>query len=154
MRNRIRLLVVNLSILLFSGFLFGQDCGFYFKEGSCGMDLQKGYKIYSQSKGIHLAVGDTININVVFYGQKDYSFIFCTEKALYPVHFRIVDPETGVEIYDNSEDRNIESLGIGFDVTRNLTFKIEVLGEAGAAAEADVHSGCLGMLIQYKNYKD
>jgi len=154
MRNRVRLLIVNLSILLFSGFLFGQDCGYYFKEDNCGMELQKGFKVYSQSKGIHVAIGDTIDMNVVFFGQKDYSFTFCTETALYPVHFRIIDPETGVQIYDNGEDRYIESLGISFDVTRNLTFKINVLGEKGAAAGMDVQTGCLGMLIQYKNYKD
>lgn len=145
------------AFILLTGILpaiSGQDCGSYFEEGDCRMDLQRGYEIYSQSKGIPVSTRDTVEMNVVFYGQKDYIFTFCADKDLYPIHFTINDPETGAVIYDNKEDRYIESLGIGFDVTRNLTFRITVLAETKDAPADDLNmSGCLGVLFQYRNYE-
>jgi len=116
------------------------------------MDIEKGYKIYSQSKGTLIGLQDTIELNVVFYGQKEYIFSFCTDKNLYPVHFKLVDPETGELLYDNSGDRYLESLSIGFDVTRSLTIQVNVLGEVTARDDLDGYLGCLGVLFQYKNY--
>jgi hypothetical protein len=116
------------------------------------MDLQRGYKIYSQSKGFTISTRDTVEMNVVFYGQKDYLFTFCAEQELYPLHFQIWDPVTESLIYDNKEDRYIESLGIGLDVTKNLIFKINVLATTSDPDDKEERSGCLGVMFQYKNY--
>ena len=118
------------------------------------MDIQKGYKIYSQSKSATISVSDTIEFNAVFYGQKDYIFTFCTDKKLYPVNYRLLDPDTGEILYNNADDRYIESLGIGFDVTRGLTIQVNVLGELSDPDELKGYSGCVGALFQYKNYEN
>ena len=152
MRSLTKLLIRHFFLLGFSALLFSQDCETCFKQGDCRMDLHRGYKIYSQSKGVPITIRDTIELNVVFYGQKEYIFTFCTGKELYPIHFRIFDPDSGSLIYDNKEDRYIESLGVGFDVTKNLKFKINVLGETNDAGGQLYYSGCLGMLFQYKSY--
>ncbi len=146
------LLFVKLLLLSSPVLLHGQDCETFFKQGDCHMDLQKGYKIYSQSRGYPITTRDTLEMNVVFYGQKDYIFTFCTGKEMYPLHFRIFDPETEFLIYDNQEDRFIESLGIGFDVTKNLKLLINVLGETNNSGGQLDYSGCLGILFQYKSY--
>jgi len=138
--------------MVFPAMLMSQDCGENYKTGDCQMDRQRGYKVYSQSKGVSITTEDTVEMNVVFYGQKDYIFTFCTDKDLYPVHFQILDPESGSLIYDNRDDRYIESLGIGFDVTKNLIFKINILATANSTGEQKESSGCLGILFQYKNY--
>lgn len=152
MRSLTKLFIAHFFLLGFSALLLSQDCETCFKKGDCRMDLQKGYKINSQSRGVPITIQDTVELNVVFYGQKDYIFSFCTDKELYPIHFRIIDPESESLIYDNSEDRYIESLGVGFDVTKNLKFKINILGKTNETADLHGYSGCLGVLFQYRSY--
>lgn len=152
MKSIAKLLIVQFFLLGFSQLLFSQDCETCFKMGDCRMDLQKEYKIYGPSKGIPITTRDTVELNVVFSGQREYIFTFCTDKELYPIHFRIIDSESGALIYDNTEDRYIESLGVEFDVSKNLTFKINVLGKSNDIADLHDRSGCLGVLFQYRSY--
>jgi len=132
--------------------MMAQDCVDYHKLGDCMMDRQKGYKIYSQSKSVGMSPTDTVEFNVIFYGQKDYIFSFCTHAKLYPVHFVLIDPDSGDVLYDNAKDRYIESLGIGFDVTKSLTIKVDVVARKASEEEIEQYVGCIGLLIQYKNY--
>lgn len=133
---------------------FAQDCVGYHELGDCNMDRQRGFKIYSQSKSVIISALDTIDLNIVFYGQKDYIFSFCTHSKLYPVHFQLIDPGTGDVLYDNADDRYLESIGIGFDVTKSLTMKVNVLARNASDIEVEEYVGCLGLLIQYRNYPD
>ncbi len=148
--HRIQILFVLLLIAPLS--VMAQDCVDYHKLGDCMMDRQKGYKIYSQSKSVSMSPIDTVEINVIFYGQKDYIFSFCTHAKLYPVHFVLIDPDSGDVLYDNANDRYIESLGIGFDVTKSLTIKVDVLARKASEEEIEQYVGCIGLLIQYRNY--
>ena len=148
--RQIQILFVLLVITPLS--VMAQDCVDYHKLGDCMMDRQKGYKIYSQSKSVGLSPKDTVEINIVFYGQKDYIFSFCTHAKLYPVHFVLIDPDSGDVLYDNANDKHIESLGIGFDVSKNLTIKIDVIARKASEEEIEQYVGCLGLLIQYRNY--
>jgi hypothetical protein len=152
MKNIYSILYILFLSAGFSSLLFSQPCEKFFKKGDCGMDIEKDYKIYSQSKSVAINLQDTIEFNIVFYGQKEYLFSFCTDKNLYPVHFRLIDPDTGELLYDNSDDRYLESLIIGFDVTRSLTIKIHVLGETSSRPDLEGYTGCVGALFQYKNY--
>ena len=148
--RQIQILIVLLVIASLS--VMAQDCVDYHKLGDCMMDRQKGYKIYSQSKSVSMSPKDTVEINIVFYGQKDYIFSFCTHGRLYPVHFVLIDPDSGDVLYDNVNDKYIESLGIGFNVTKSLTIKIDVVARKASEEEIDQYVGCLGLLIQYRNY--
>lgn len=148
--HRIQILFVLLLIAPLS--VMAQDCVDYHKLGDCMMDRQKGYKVYSQSKSVGMSPMDTVEINVIFYGQKDYIFSFCTHAKLYPVHFVLIDPDSGDVLYDNANDRYIESLGIGFDVTKSLTIKVDVLARKASEEEIEQYVGCIGLLIQYRNY--
>ena len=132
--------------------ILAQDCENHHSEGDCRYDLQKDHKIYSQSHSITMSPLDTVEINAVFYGQKDYILSFCTHKKMYPVHFVIYDQETGQMLYDNEEDKYLESLGIGFDATTSLSIKINVLARLSSEEEIKNNVGCLGLLIQYKSY--
>ena len=148
-------------VLFILGFLFAiplaffaQDCVDYHEVGDCHMDRQRGFKVYSQSKSMILSAKDTIDLNIVFYGQKDYVFSFCTHAKFYPVHFQLIDPETGDVLYDNADDRYVESLGVGFDVTKSLTIRVNAMARRASEDEIEEYLGCLGLLIQYKNYPD
>jgi hypothetical protein len=139
-------------LLIATAALFGQDCVDYHRSAGCNMDRQRGYKIYSQSKSAVITVKDTIEFNIVFYGQKDYIFSFCTRQDLYPIHFRLIDPASRDVLYDNANDRYIESLGIGFDTTRSLAVQITVLADKARQAELEDDVGCIGLLMQYRSY--
>lgn len=132
--------------------LTAQDCETHHTEGDCRYDLQKGFKVYSQSHSATMSLLDTIELNAVFYGQKDYILSFCTHKKMYPIHFVLIDQQTKQVLYDNEEDKYLESLGLGFDVTKSLIIKIDVLARESSEEEIKENQGCLGLLIQYKNY--
>ena len=132
--------------------VLSQNCEFHHQEGDCRYDLERDYEIYSQSKSVSMSPLDTVEMNVVFYGQKDYMLSFCTHRKMYPIHFVLIDSQTGDVLYDNETDRYLESLGVGFDVTKPLTIRINVLARESTEEEIRENVGCLGLLIQYKNY--
>jgi hypothetical protein len=133
---------------------FAQDCVNYHELGDCILDRQKGYRIYSQSKSVAMSPLDTVELDIVFYGQKDYILSFCAHKKMYPIHFTLVDPESKQVLYDNTNDRYIESLGVGFDVTKSLAITIQALARESSEEEVENNVGCVGLLIQYKNYPE
>ncbi|MCK4748956.1 MAG: hypothetical protein KAT15_18015 [Bacteroidales bacterium] len=132
--------------------LIGQNCETHHTDGDCRYDLKKGFEVYSQSHSVTLSQLDTIEINAVFYGQKDYILSFCTHKKMYPIHFILIDQQTKQVLYDNEEDNYLESLGLGFNVTKSLIIKVDVLARGLSEEEIKENPGCLGLLIQYKNY--
>lgn len=144
--------VLTLSLIAIPFYSYAQECVDYYRLGDCIMDIKRGYKIYSQSKGYMMSPQDSMDINVVVYGQKDYIFSFCTHAKLYPIRFRMIDPDTKEIIYDNKSDDFMESIGIGFDITRNITIRINLLARRATENEIEQKIGCLGMLIQYKNF--
>jgi len=152
MKSKILQPLIVAMLLLLPLQLHAQDCDQYHKVGDCSLDLQKGFKEYSQSTSVSIIPLDTIEINAVFYGQKDYIFSFCTHRKLYPVHFVLIDEQTKQVLYDNEDDKYLESLGVGFDVTRSLIIRVDVLARGSSEEEIKENVGCLGMLIQYKNY--
>lgn len=148
--NYIKTLVFLLLLIPVTA--ISQDCDNHHLEGDCRYDLQRGHKFYSQSKSVSISPLDPVELNIVFYGQKDYILSFCTHKKMYPIHFVLKDQQTGQIIYDNEEDKYLESLGVGFDVTKSLIIHIDVLARQSTEEEIKGNVGCLGLLIQYKNY--
>lgn len=144
--------ILGLLLFLIPAHLMSQNCDTHHLEGDCQSDLQKGYKLYSQSHSSSISPLDTIEFNVVFYGQKDYVLSFCTHKNLYPVHFVLIDQQTDEVLYDNEEDKYIESLGLGFDVAKPMTIRVDVIARKSTEEQIKEKIGCLGLLIQYKNY--
>jgi hypothetical protein len=146
---------ILLSMLSLSGLTgWSQDCATYHEVGDCIMDRNKGYKIYSQSRSAVISATDTVEFSIVFYGQKDYICSFCTHQKFYPVHFRLLDSDTREVLYDNKDDNYIESLGIGFDVTKTLIIQVNVLARKATPEEIKDYLSCIGLLLQYKNYPE
>jgi hypothetical protein len=154
MRQKGNTQILALLFLIIPIQLLSQECEYHHLDGDCRYDIQKGYKIYSQSHSTSMTPLDTIELNAVFYGQKDYILSFCTHKKMYPIHFVLIDQQTQQVLYDNEEDKYLESLGLGFDVTKSLTIKIDVLARESTEEEIKENIGCLGFLVQYKNYPD
>ncbi len=132
--------------------IWPQECTDYHELGDCIMDRDRAYKKYSQSKSVLITIHDTVELNIIFYGQKDYILSFCADKLLYPVHFWFKDPSTGEVLYDNSQDKYIGSLNIGFEVTKPLNVMLNVVGKTAVNKDLNKYTGCVGLLIQYKDY--
>lgn len=141
-----------LLFVIIPGHLIAQNCENHHLEGDCQYDIERGYKVYSQSHSSSISPLDSVEFNVVFYGQKDYILSFCTHKKLYPIHFVLIDQQTQQVLYDNEDDKYLESLGLGFDVAKPLTIKVDVLARKSSEEEITDKVGCVGLLIQYKNY--
>ena len=152
MKMRYQTSIWAFLLLLLPFYAHSQECELHHTEGDCRYDLQKSYKIYSQSKSVTMSPLDTIELNIVFYGQKDYMLSFCTHRKMYPIHFVLIDQQTEQVLYDNEDDKYLESLGVGFDVTKSLIIKVNVLARESTEEEIKENLGCLGLLIQYKNY--
>ena len=151
--------IIRIIIFLCFWFLpvplaLAQDCSTYHEVGDCIMDRNKEYKIYSQSRSAVISATDTIEFNIVFYGQKDYICSFCTHQKFYPVNFRLLEPDTREVLYDNKDDNYIESLGVGFDVTKTLIIQVNVLARKAKPEEIKGYLSCIGLLLQYKNYSE
>jgi hypothetical protein len=71
---------------------------------------------------------------------------------MYPIHFMLIDEQTDQLLYDNQEDKFIESVGLGFDVSKTIRVKITVLARESTEQEIEENIGCVGVLVQYKNY--
>lgn len=145
-------MIVLTALVLFPFLAEAQVCDNYYSEGDCRFDLRRDYKVYSQSHSVSVSPLDTVELNTVFYGQNDYILSFCTHRKMYPVHFVLKDQQTGQVLYDNEDDEYIESLGLGFDVTKSLIIRVNVLARESSEEEIRENIGCLGLLIQYKNY--
>jgi hypothetical protein len=152
MKRKGQIQVLLILFLILPGHLIAQNCETHHLDGDCHSDLQRGYKMYSQSHSSPISPLDTVEMNVVFYGQKDYILSFCTHNKLYPIHFVLIDQQTEEVLYDNEDDDYLESLGLGFDVAKPLTIKVDVLARKSTEEEITDKIGCLGLLIQYKNY--
>ena len=139
-------------IWLLAAGLNAQDCDNHHLEGDCRFDLQKGYNLYSQSTSVTMSPLDTTELSMIFYGQKDYILSFCTHRKMYPIHFMLIDEQTDQLLYDNQEDKFIESVGLGFDVSKTIRVKITVLARESTEQEIEENIGCVGVLVQYKNY--
>ena len=144
--------LLALVLMLVPGQVKSQDCDMHHLEGDCRFDIQRGYKSYSQSHSSSISPQDSVEMNVIFYGQKDYILSFCTHRNLYPIHFILIDQQTKEVLYDNMEDDFLESLGLGFDVTRSLIIKVNVLARKSTDEQISEMVGCIGFLGQYKNY--
>jgi hypothetical protein len=148
---------ITLSLVLllsFSVLGFGQFCADFHKTGDCRKDLIPNFRCYSQSRSDLIKVGFTIKYDIVFYGEQEYMVSFCTMKNFYPVHFKLIDGMTGEAFYDNKEDDYLESIGFAVEKTRRILVEVEILAHKASDEEIEEYYPCIGMLIQFREYKE
>lgn len=137
-------------ILLFAVAAQGQRCDGYHKTGDCKIYRSEGFENYGQSRSALLEIKKQTTFKAVFYGQRDYKVVLCTDYGYYPVHFVISNADTKEILYDNQEDDYIESVGFTIDKTQNLLFDINVLAEDIKAEDAFDLRVCVGVNIYWR----
>lgn len=150
MRNYIIKSIISLLLFLIGGNLVAQDCSdFHLRTRSDCAEFTYGeYKIYGQSKSALVELNNMVSLQVIFYGGKDYAISFCSDKKLYPIHFRLIEAETRKVIYDNEEDDYIPGVKFGVNDTKAIIIEATALGKSKKSYEPVV--GCLGIRINWK----
>lgn len=127
-----------------------QRCDDYHKSGDCKIYRSDGFEYYGQSRSALLEIKKQAKFKAVFYGDRDYKVVLCTDYGYYPVHYVISNADTKEILYDNKEDDYIESVGFTIDRTQNLVFDITVLAEDVKAKDAFDLRVCVGVNIYWR----
>jgi len=137
-------------ILLINTTCLSQSCKDFHKRRDCVSTEGKGFNLYGQSRSKVIELGSSTAYQVVLYGRKDYIFSFCTERNLYPLHYKITDVETEKVLFDNIEDDYIESIGFTVDETITVNIEMSVLAKGFEPGSFTENRGCLGLLILWR----
>ena len=137
-----------ISVISFS--VQAQRCDGYHKTGDCKIYRSEGFEYYGQSRSALLEIRKQATFKAVFYGQRDYKVVLCTDYGYYPIHFVISNADTKEVLYDNKEDDYVESVGFTIDKTQNLVFDITVLAEDLKAKDAFDLRICTGVNIYWR----
>jgi len=110
MNKYFNLLSIALFIITFSD-INGQTCANFHKTSKCYVfdPAEPDFKMYGQSTSGLLEIRRTFSYNVVFYGGMDYKFSVCSYDNLKPIHFVLIDKETGETLYDNETEEYNEA---------------------------------------------
>ena len=147
--------VLSIIILLslFVTASYSKDCNDYMNGKRRSVRIEKAYQIYLQPNSKMIGVEDTIKFNISFLGNFDYILTFCADREYYPINIRLVNETTNKEIYDNTTDAYIESLGIGFVNTQNVIVEVSLLANVDIKKRYkwDEYT-CIGLIIQRKKF--
>lgn len=137
-------------MLIAAGNAQAQRCDDYHKTGDCKIYRADGFESYGQSRSALLEIKKQTTFKAVFYGQRDYKIVLCTDYGYYPVHYVISNADTKEVLYDNKEDDFIESVGFTIDKTQNLVFDITVIAEDIKPEDAFDLRTCVGVNIYWR----
>lgn len=143
-------LIVIFILLLSEECLKSQTCFSFHNDKHCANKPKNEFRIYGQSESAMLEKDHTVELPVIFYGNKDYIVTVCTEKGYYPVHYVIRDIETNNIFYDNMEDDYYESVGFTVDVPRKVVLEITLLAENIELSNFGDPQACVGVNILWR----
>jgi hypothetical protein len=145
-------------ILILIGFefalLFGQTCYEYENWGNCKIIMRNNFKMFLQPKNTMCNLSDTLVFNVALNGETDYIISLCAEQSFYPINIKLIVAETGIELYDNTIDDYIESIGLGMVNAQHLIIKVALLANIKEKLLKESNKNvCVGLSIQSKTFK-
>lgn len=146
-----KLKIILFLFSLFSFICYSQDCSDYSKLADCRKSYKRHYNIYLQPKNATIGINDTLTYNIVFYGNRDYIVSFCAAQINHPINVRLLQPETGLELYDNATDNYCETFGVGFYNTQNLILEVTLMADKPDKDKLESkYKVCIGMILQWK----
>ncbi len=129
---------------------FGQKCKDFHKKGDCRQYTANGFDYYGQSRSAFVEIKKMATFKAVFYGNRDYKVVLCTDYGYYPIHYVIKNADTKEILYDNLEDDYTESVGFTIEKTQNLVFEINVLAEDIEPKDGIDLRVCVGVNIYWR----
>lgn len=146
------LLIFFLIYFILQNNLFAQDCTDFFQSDFCEIPYSKNYKKYGKSKGIYAVIKRPYKYEVVLKHQKDYKIAVCVLPEYEPAIFKIIDKESGIVMYDNTEESDINSVGFSVeDKPINIIIEVTIVPKKFKPKDSFELITCLGVQILYKN---
>ena len=129
----------------------GQECIDFQKLDNCKISIIYRYVIYLQHKNAEIGIHDTLTYNIAFSGNRDYIISFCTDQIYYPINIRLLQPETGRELFNNASDDYNESIVISLSNTQNIILVVNLLADKlGKDRIKKNEKACVGLDLQWK----
>ena len=144
--------ITAIAVFIFNLSSNAQLCQDYHNDRfvDCFKCKDESFDYYGQSKSAALKLGQVERTKVIFYGEKEYKVSFCTEIGFYPIHYRLIDPNTGEVLYDNKTDKYAQSVGFSVEHARTIVIEVKLLAKQRLIKGIGGDMSCLGILIQWK----
>jgi hypothetical protein len=117
----LKLIIVFLLSVLISSTAYSQDCKDFLNSKTFKMFIPKDFKDYGQSKSISAEVNKTNNFEIVFNGNEEYILNIASEPGYGPVHFRIINSENKMVLFDNEKSKYKGSANFYMQKTQPVT---------------------------------
>ena len=151
LKNNKLLILTNVILLFWFSNTYSQRCkGFHHHDDCWTKDIKKDFKQYGQARSAVLEINQSFTYQAIFYGSKDFKLLICTEFGYYPVHYRLINPETQKVFYDNAEDDYVESVGFTTDKNIKLIIEVTILAEEIEPEDAKDIRICAGIQILWR----
>ncbi|MCG8412208.1 MAG: hypothetical protein MI739_13090 [Bacteroidales bacterium] len=141
---------ILLIALLIGSVSYAQRCNNFHRRGDCKIYRVDGFEPYGQARSALIEVKKPTTFKAVFYGQRDYKIVLCTQYGYYPIHYVISNADTKEILYDNQEDDYVESVGFTIDKTQNLIIEITLMAEKAKVKDAFDLRVCAGVNIYWR----
>ncbi len=151
MKKNSVLLVFALLIFISSDLVAQRSfCDRFLKSEDCWVSAGRGFKIDRQSRSTVIGIEDKLIFNIVLYSGMQYKINFCSSVLFKPVHFVLMDAESGRVMYDNSDHELLDNLTLNILKTQRIKVAVNVLGSEMTEKEKLEFIGCLGILLHAK----
>ena len=130
---------------------FGQNCTDFQELDNCKKGLIYNYATYLNDEKAEIGIHDTLTYNIAFIGNRDYIISFCTNQIYYPINIRLLQPGTGIEIFNNASDDYNESIVISLIKTQNMILVVNLLAKKIDKYKLNSNEkACVGLDMQWK----
>ncbi|MCF8226412.1 MAG: hypothetical protein K9J30_11100 [Bacteroidales bacterium] len=142
-------ILLLVGIMTFTSEIYAQRdfCRDFLKSEQCKQFPGRKFKLNGQSRSTIIGTEDKMVYSVVLYSEMQYNIYFCTSELLKPVHFKLMNDESGDVLYDNASNNYMDYLTLKLDKTQRLKISVQILGQDMTEQEKIEFLGCLGMMI-------
>jgi hypothetical protein len=150
----LNLIIVFLLSVLISSTAYSQECKDFLNSKAFKMAIPKDFKDYGQSKSISAEVNKTNNFEIVLNGNEEYILNIATEPGYGPVHFRIIDSENEIVLFDNEKKNYNESANFYMQKTQSVSVEVTIMNTNGKHSPSKGKHVCLGIKINNRHYTE
>lgn len=143
--------VFFLSVFI-SSTAYNQECKDFLKSKTFKISIPKDFLFYGQSKSIYAEVHKTYKFELIFIGNEEYLMSIATEDKYGPVHFRIINSENKMVLFDNEKKKYNGSANFYMQKTQPVTIEVTIMATEGKHSFTKVQRVCLGIKINNRPY--
>lgn len=97
-----------------------------------------------------LTEGEEADFYKTFYADQQYRLVVCSTESLPAVEFKVIDANRNV-LYSNKEHNMSKTWDFKLETSQQLRIIIKVPASGQKKSEADIQSGCVAIMIGFKD---